>query len=134
KPTRGPERRKLQARARLGPSEALPCPALFSCSAIFSCLKHLDESFLWNIDRAERFHSLFAFLLLFEQLSFPGYVSTITFGGNILAQGAHGLACDDLASDSGLNGDSVLLARNNFFELGSQSAATAFGFLPVNDA
>ncbi len=44
-------------------------------------------------------HLLFAFPLLVEQLAFARGVAAVAFGGDVLAEGAHGLAGDDLAAD-----------------------------------
>ncbi len=42
--------------------------------------EHAHESLLRNIDRTDRFHPLFAFFLLFEQLLLPGDIAAIALG------------------------------------------------------
>src|SRR5665213_645676 len=50
-----------------------------------------DQRLLRNVDLAELPHALFAFLLLVEQLAFARGVAAVTFGGDVLAEGARGL-------------------------------------------
>ena len=43
-------------------------------------------------------HALFAFLLLVQQLALTRGVAAVAFCGDVLAEGAYGLARDDLAA------------------------------------
>src|SRR5438094_233851 len=85
-----------------------------------SCLEHFDKSFLRYVHRTKGFHALLAFLLFLQKFAFAGDVAAVTFRSHILAQRAHRFARDDFSADGGLNGDDILLARNDFFELGGQ--------------
>src|SRR3954470_22966147 len=96
--------------------------------------KHFDKGFLWNIDRAEGFHALLAFLLFLKELSLSGDVTTVAFGSNVLAHGADGFTGNNLPANGGLNGDLILLGGNDFLELGCQRAAAGLGFVPMHDA
>src|SRR6478609_11735868 len=53
-------------------------------------LQRGNECFLRDVDLAELPHLLLAFLLLLQKLAFAGDVAAIAFGGDVLAQGAHG--------------------------------------------
>src|SRR5678815_2148674 len=79
--------------------------------------QHLDKGFLWDIDRAEGFHPLLALLLFLEELSLSCDVTTVAFGGYVLAHGADGFTGNNLAADGGLNGNLILLSGNHFLEL-----------------
>src|SRR5438477_5184739 len=99
-----------------------------------SGLQHFDESFLRDVDGAKRFHPLFAFFLLLEQLALACDVAAVAFGGDVLAKSADSLAGDHFAADGSLNGDLILLARNHLFELGGQRTSPALRFVTVDDA
>src|SRR4030088_3306258 len=62
-----------------------------------------DERLLRDVDLAELAHALLAFLLLAQKLALARDVAAIAFGGDVLAEGAHGLARDHLAADRGLD-------------------------------
>jgi len=49
------------------------------------CFKHSKEGFLWDTNLANLFHPFLTFLLFFKKLSFSCYITTITFGSNILS-------------------------------------------------
>ena len=68
-------------------------------------LEHFDKSFLRNIHLADRFHPLFPFLLLLQQLSFSSDISTVAFRGHILSECLHVLTSDNFPADRRLNGD-----------------------------
>src|ERR1035441_4233163 len=90
-----------------------------------SCFEHFDKGFLGNVDRAEGLHAFLAFLLLFQEFALAADVAAITLGGYVFAQRANGFAGDDFAADSGLNGDRILLARDDFLQLGGEGASPA---------
>ena len=79
-------------------------------------LKNCHEGTLRNFDSSDLSHSLLSLLLLFEKLSLSGDVTTITLCGHVLADSLHSLTCDDLCSDSRLDGDVELLARDELLE------------------
>ena len=56
-----------------------------------------------NGDGTEGTHPLLAFLLLFQQLLFPGDIAAVALGQHVLAQGLDGFPGDDLAADGRLN-------------------------------
>ena len=49
-----------------------------------------DKSFLRDVDFAELPHLLLALVLLLQRFSFAGDVVALAFGGDVLAQRAHG--------------------------------------------
>src|ERR1019366_4292566 len=59
---------------------------------------------------------------------------TVTLGGHVFAQRADGFSGNDLAADGGLNGDGVLLARDDFLELRGEGTSPALRLLAVHDA
>src|SRR5208282_1359477 len=65
-------------------------------------LQRGDESLLRDVDLAELAHALFTLLLLLQKLALARHVAAVAFGGHVLAEGAHGLARDDLTADRGL--------------------------------
>src|ERR1700748_2283104 len=68
-------------------------------------LQRGNEGFLRDVDLADLPHLLLAFLLLLQKLALAGDVAAVAFGGDILAQRAHGLARDHLAADRRLDRD-----------------------------
>ena len=74
-------------------------------SLIAPRLQHAEKRFLRNLDLAEGFHSLLAFLLLLEEFAFAGDVAAVAFGRDVFAQGGDRLARDDLAADGRLQRD-----------------------------
>src|ERR1017187_1875947 len=85
----------------------------FAALAIL-CFQYFNKRFLRDIHGAEGLHAFLAFLLLFQELALAGDVAAVTLGGHVFAQRADGFAGDDFAADGGLNGDRVLLARDDF--------------------
>src|SRR5690349_24002426 len=77
-------------------------------------LQRSNEGFLRDVDLAELPHLLLAFLLLLQKLAFARDVAAITFGGDVLAQRAHGLARDHLAADRRLDRDLEHVRRDQF--------------------
>ena len=55
-------------------------------------LERRNKSLLRDIDLAELAHALLALFLLLEKLALAGDVAAIALGGDVLAEGAHGLA------------------------------------------
>src|SRR5579883_3358899 len=92
-----------------------------------------DKGFLRDLDLAELPHLLLACLLLFQELALAGHVAAIAFRGHILAQGAHGLAGNDLPADRGLNRNLEHVLRNEFLQLFDHGAAARLGPVPVDE-
>src|SRR4029077_7049749 len=90
-------------------------------------LERRDEGFLRDVDLAELAHALLAFLLLVQELALAGHVAAIAFGGDVLAEGAHGLARDDLAADRGLDRHLEHVRGNELLELFRHGAAAGLG-------
>src|ERR1700681_1673289 len=82
-----------------------------------------DERLLRDVDLPELAHALLAFLLLVEKFSFTRGVAAVAFGGDVLAEGAHSLARDDLAADRGLDRDLEHVRRDQLLELLRHGAA-----------
>jgi len=61
-----------------------------------------QKRFLWHFHASYLAHALLTFLLLFQQLTLTGDVTTITLGSNVFAQGADGFAGDDFRANGGL--------------------------------
>ena len=90
-------------------------------------LEHGKEGFLRHLHIAYLLHALLAFLLLLEQFSLTAHVSTVTFGGNVLANLLHGLAGNDLGTDGRLDSDIKLLSRNELLEFLAHLATQCHG-------
>src|SRR5215472_18795371 len=91
----------MSRRARTGG----PPSAAESGSASAIHLQRGNEGFLRDVDLAELPHLLLTFLLFLQKLALARDVAAIAFRGDVLAQGAHGLARDHLAADRGLDRD-----------------------------
>src|SRR6185503_15809883 len=98
-----------------------------------SALEHRQERLLRHLDPADLFHSLLAFLLLFEQLALAGDVAAVALGGHVLAHGLDRLAGDDPAADRGLYRDLVELAGDHRAQLLGEGLALLVGLLAVDD-
>src|SRR5689334_13637414 len=86
-----------------------------------------DEGFLRDVHLAELAHALLALLLLIEQLALAGGIAAVALGGHVLAEGAHGLASDDLAADRRLDRHLEHVRRDQLLELLRHGAAAALG-------
>src|SRR6185369_14909274 len=86
-------------------------------------LQRGNERLLRDVDLPVLAHLLFAFLLLVEQFALARGVAAVALGGDVLAEGAHGLACDDLAADGGLDRYHEHVRRDQFFQLLGHGAA-----------
>src|SRR3974390_1261548 len=95
-------------------------------------LERGDEGFLRDVDLAELPHLLLAFLLLLQKLAFARDVAAVAFGGDVLAQRAHGFARNDLASDRGLDRNLEHVRRDQLLHLLDHGAAAAFRAGAVN--
>ena len=87
-----------------------------------------------DINLSDGLHPLLTFFLLLEELALAGDVAAVTLRGHVLAHGTDALTGNDLAADSGLDGDLIHLDGDDIFELGSQGTPTTFGLVPVHDA
>ena len=87
-------------------------------------LKDGEEGLLRNFNFPDPLHPFFAFLLFFQQLSFSGDVSPVTFGQNVFAHGADYFAGDNFAADCSLDHDFKHLPGNQLLHLyGQRSSA-----------
>src|SRR5688572_10682518 len=66
-------------------------------------LEHGEEGFLRNVDAADLFHPLLAFLLLLQELLLAGGVAAVALGQHVLAQRLDRGARDDRRADRGLD-------------------------------
>src|ERR1039458_2063278 len=103
-------------------------------SELDSCLEHFDKGFLGDVDGTEGLHAFLAFLLLLQEFALAADVAAIALRGHVFAQRADGFAGNDFTADGGLNGDGVLLAGDDFLELGGEGASPALRFVTVHDA
>jgi DNA polymerase-3 subunit epsilon len=92
-------------------------------------LQRRDKRLLRNIDLAVLPHAFLAFLLLVQQLAIARGVAAVAFGGDVLAEGACGLARDDFAADGSTNLKTRLLAQP-LVKLIQLMAATAMSNFP----
>src|SRR6516164_6803466 len=83
-----------------------------------SCLdlQRRQKCFLRNLYLAELFHALLAFLLPAQQLALARDVAAIAFGHDILAEGSYDFACNDTATNGGLDDDLEHLPWDEVFE------------------
>src|SRR4051795_11532769 len=88
-------------------------------------LQRRDERLLRDVDLAELAHLFLAFLLLLQKFSLPRDVAAVAFGGDVLAQRAHGFAGDHLAADRGLDRDLKHMRRDQLLHLLDHGAAAA---------
>ena len=78
-------------------------------------------------------HSLFSFLLLFEQLALAAHITSVAFGRYVLAHLLDGLTGDDFGADCSLNRDVELLARNQVLEFHAHLASQVVGIIFVDE-
>ena len=95
--------------------------------------EHGEKGFLRNVDGADRFHPLFAFLLLCPEFALAGDVAAVAFGGHVFAHGGIGFAGDDAAADSGLDGDLEHVAVDFGAQFFHDRTAAAVGIALVAD-
>ena len=84
-------------------------------------------------DRSHHLHPLFAFLLLLQELSFTGDVSSITLRRHVLPEGRDRGTGDDFTPDGPLDGDLEHLARNLFLQSLAGPQRTRPGLIAVDD-
>src|SRR5204862_7427293 len=83
-------------------------------------LAHRAEGLLRHVDARVRFHALFAFFLLLEELALAADVAAVARRSDVLAHRAHRLATDDLRAERRLDRHLVLLPRDQLLELRSE--------------
>lgn len=71
-------------------------------------------------------------LLLFKQLAFTAYVTSITFCSNILTNCLYCFAGNNLSPDSRLNGNIKLLPWNQVFQFLAHPASQLVGVIKVS--
>ena len=79
-------------------------------------LQHGEEGLLRDLHIAHLSHPLFASLLLFEEFPFPGDISPVALGRDVLSQRTDGFSRYDLGTNSSLQSDDELLAWDEFFQ------------------
>ena len=89
-----------------------------------SCSQNLDKSLLWDIDRADGFHSFFTFFLFFKKFSLAGNIPTVAFGNHIFSHGTNTFPSYNLSTNRCLNSYLLKLNRDHLFELGCKSPPT----------
>src|SRR5215211_5741298 len=92
-----------------------------------------EKGLLRDLDAPDLLHPALTRLLLLQELALAGYVAAVTFGGHVLAVGAHGLAGDDPLPYRRLHRYLELLARDQLFELLDERPAALLSFLAVDD-
>jgi hypothetical protein len=75
----------------------------------------------------------FAFLLLVEKLALTADVTAVALRGHVLSHFTHVVTSDDLATDSGLDGDLEHLRGDNLGEFFAQIASLPFGLAAMYD-
>ena len=78
-------------------------------------LQNGHECFAWNAYTTHLAHTLFAFLLFFQQFLFTSDIATVALCQNVLAEGLDSFASDNLVADCGLDGDFEHLTWNCIF-------------------
>ena len=86
-----------------------------------------------DVDFAEGFHFGLTFFLLLEEFALSGDVASVAFGGDVFAHGRDSFSRDDVSADGGLDGNDEHLGGDDFLELGGEFAASADGFVAVDD-
>ena len=86
-----------------------------------------------ELDRADLLHSLFAFLLLFEELPLSSDVSTVALCDNVLSERLDLVGGNDLCAQGGLHPNLVLLSRNYLPKLLDDAATSVVGEVSMHD-
>ena len=79
-------------------------------------LEHRHKRLGRDLHRAQLAHSLFALLLLFQQLLLTRDVTAVALGKHVLAHCLDRLTCNDLGTDRGLDRDLEQLTRDVLLE------------------
>src|SRR5438132_3168642 len=95
-------------------------------------LQDREESFLWDLDAADRLHALLTSLLLLEQFALARDVAAVALRQHVLAQRLDALARDDLGANGRLDCHVEHLPRNELAHLGDDFAAAILRMRPVN--
>src|SRR5262245_20160623 len=118
----------------VAPASAAPGPAAPEIApagnGVVTGSLHLEEGqerLLGDVHPADLLHALLALLLLLEELALARDVAAVALGEDVLAQGRHVLACDDLAADRRLDRHLEELARDLLAQLGREAAALLRG-------
>src|SRR6185437_982678 len=86
-------------------------------------LQHRHERLLRDLDGAHSLHPPLAFLLLLQELAFPGHISAIALREHVLAHRRDGFAGDHLTANRGLDWHFIELARDDRLQLLGQAPA-----------
>src|ERR1700733_741753 len=79
-------------------------------------LQRCDEGLLRDVDLAELAHALLALFLFLKELALAGHVAAVALGGDVLAEGAHGFARDNLAANRRLDRHLKHVRRNELLQ------------------
>ena len=79
---------------------------------IVSAFKNREKCALRNLHIADHFHALLSLFLFLKELALSADITTVTFGGNVLAECRDGLSADNGTPDGRLDCNFVLLAGN----------------------
>src|SRR5262249_34631636 len=96
-------------------------------------LQDRQEGLLRDLHATDLLHALLPLFLFFEELARARDVAAVAFGRHVLAERAHRLPRDDLAPNGRLDGDLVLLLRDELLELLRQGPPSRVGPLLVRD-
>src|SRR2546427_12432086 len=96
-------------------------------------LQHRHERFLRDLNRPHTLHPSLSFLLLLEQLAFPGDVASVTLWQYVLAHRRNRLASDHLTADGGLDWNFIELAAKNRLQLLHQPSSLGLRLAAVRD-
>src|SRR5262245_27136215 len=92
-----------------------------------------EKRLLRYLDRSDLLHALLAGFLLLQQLALASDVAAVALGKDVLAQGLHGLARDDLRSDRRLHRNVEHLPRYELAHAHRQLAAAMLRVFAVHD-
>src|SRR5678815_2695176 len=85
--------------------------------------QHCEKGFLGNLNPPNFLHPLLAFLLFFQKFALTGDVAAVTLCNHIFAHCFHGLTCDHLIADRGLNRHLKHLTRNQLLHFLGEGAS-----------
>src|SRR5262249_30189313 len=109
------------------------CRGPLLSSPLFLRLENGQKRFLRNLDRAYLLHALLAFLLLLQQLPFPGDVPTVAFREDVFAHRGDGFPGNDSRADRCLDSHLIHLARDDLLELGADVTSSLVRPIAMDD-
>ena len=94
--------------------------------------EHCHEGTLRNFYSTDLAHSLLTLLLLLEEFSLTGDITSVTLRSHVLSNSLYSLTGDDLRSDRSLDGDIELLSRDKFLQLFAHLASEVICMVSMN--